>query len=63
MLLQDIRFLLHCGPKATLLFLNYIMEGTGMPNGRKRHRQKIKTHKRKKHRKKMRALLRRQGRL
>jgi hypothetical protein len=34
-----------------------------MPNGRKRHRAKIKTHKRKKHRKKMRALLRRQGRL
>jgi hypothetical protein len=39
------------------------MEGTGMPCGKKRHRQKIKTHKRKKHRKKMRALLRRQGRL
>jgi hypothetical protein len=39
------------------------MEDFGMPNGRKRHRQKIKTHKRKKHRRKMRALMRRQGRL
>jgi hypothetical protein len=39
------------------------MEGNVMPCGKKRHRQKIKTHKRKKHRKKMRALLRRQGRL
>jgi hypothetical protein len=34
-----------------------------MPCGRKRHRHKIKTHKRKKHRRKMRALMRRQGRL
>ena len=27
MLLQDIRFLLNCGPKANPLFLNYINGG------------------------------------
>ena len=27
MLLQEIHFLLNCGPKATLLFLNYIING------------------------------------
>ena len=33
-----------------------------MPSGKKRHRQKIKTHKRKKHRKKMRHLRHKFGR-
>jgi hypothetical protein len=34
-----------------------------MPCGKKRHRRKIKTHKRKKHRRKMRGLMRRLGKL
>lgn len=32
-----------------------------MGSGKKRHKDKIKTHKRKKHRRKMRALMRREG--
>jgi hypothetical protein len=34
-----------------------------MPCGKKRHRRKIKTHKRKKHRRKMKGLLRHLGKL
>jgi len=34
-----------------------------MPCGKKRHRLKIKTHKRKKHRRKMKGLLRHLGKL
>lgn len=34
-----------------------------MPCGKKRHRHKIKTHKRKKHRRKMKGLLRHLGKL